>query len=135
MIAEETIRYDRAATALDWASVCRRLEAAIDGIVQRELRRFQPRLRTFTPDQQQAIQMSLGRIANKILDPVIRSLKQAVQQGDAGRITRICGLFDLAPLPLIQAREARSSGLQPVQDPGPSNREDSPKNGHFPGTG
>lgn len=107
--SEETIRYDRAAMALDLALVFRGLEAAIDVIVQRELRRFQHRLRNFAPDQKQAIQLSLRGMAYKILDPMIRSLKQAVQKGDMGKIARICGLFDLAPLLSVQAPEDDSA--------------------------
>lgn len=109
MIAEEKIRCDRAAMAPDSTLVFRGLEAAIDGIVHREVRRFQHRLRTFTPDQQQAIELSLRGMAYKILDPMIRSMKQAARQGDAGRIARICGFFDLAPFPLMQARDGDSA--------------------------
>lgn len=111
MFVEETIRCDRAAIELDSAPVFRGLEAAIDGIVQRELRRFQHRLRNFTPDQQKAIRLSLRGIAYKILDPVIRSLRQAIQQGDTGEIALICGLFKLPPMPLMQAREVGSAEL------------------------
>ena len=58
------------------------LQAAIDCIVEAELRRFQFRLRSLTPGQQQVLEVSLREIGIKNLDPVIRSLKRAVQQGD-----------------------------------------------------
>jgi hypothetical protein len=97
--------------ALDSAFAVCRLQAVMEGIVQKELRRFQSRLRTLTPDQWQAIQLSMQAIANKILDPVIRNLKQAAQQGDSQKIARICALFDLGPLPVMQVREDESSSF------------------------
>lgn len=105
ILVQETIRYHRRAMALDLAPVVRGLQAVMDGTVKKELRRFQSRLRTLTTDQREAIELSLRAIAINILDPVIRNLKQAAQQGDSQKIARICALFDLAPLPVLQARE------------------------------
>jgi glutamyl-tRNA reductase len=111
ILMQETICSHRRAMALDSAFAVCRLQAVMEGIVQKELRRFQSRLRTLTPDQWQAIQLSMQAIANKILDPVIRNLKQAAQQGDSQKIARICALFDLGPLPVMQVREDESSSF------------------------
>jgi glutamyl-tRNA reductase len=108
ILVQETIGQHRQAMALDVASAVRGLQTAMDAIVQTELRRSQYRLRTFTPDQQQAIRLLLRGIANKILHPAIRSLKQAAQRGDSESIARICELFGVAPLRLMQAREYES---------------------------
>lgn len=94
MIAvQETIRRDRQAIALDVALLVREFEGAIDRVVQAQIRRFDSRLRTLTPDQQQAIQAALRGIASRILDPVIGSLKQAARQSDSEKIARIRGLL------------------------------------------
>lgn len=90
------------------AAVVRGLQAAIDGIVQTELQRFQARLHTFTPEQYRVLQLSLSEIAIKILDPLIRSLKNAAYNGDSEKVARICALFKFAPLILVQAREDES---------------------------
>jgi hypothetical protein len=50
ILVQETIRYHGRAMALDFAPVVCGLQAMMDGIVQKELRRFQSRLRTLTPD-------------------------------------------------------------------------------------
>jgi Glutamyl-tRNAGlu reductase, dimerisation domain len=97
--------------ALDLAFAVCGLQTVMDGIVQKELRRFQSRLRTLTPDQWQATQLSLRAIAIKFLDPVIRNLEQAAQQGDSQKIARICALFDLASSPIMQVREDESSSF------------------------
>ena len=109
MIAEQkTIRYHQRAIPLDLTPVIRGLQAAIDGIVQAELRRFRGRLRTLSPDQHQALQLCLSEIAIKILDPLIRSLKQAAYNGDSEKVARILALFNSSPLLLVQAREDES---------------------------
>ena len=91
--------------------------AAMGAIAQTELRRVQSKLRMLTPDQQQAVQLLLRGMTNKILHPVIRNLKQAAQHGDPETMETICAIFDLAPLPQTQAREDESSSFsmdQPV---------------------
>ena len=108
IVAQKTIRYHQRAIPLDWAPVVRGLQMAIDGIVQTELRRFQARLHTFTPEQHRVLQLSLSEIAIEILDPLIRSLKNAAYNGDSEKVARICTLFKFAPLLLAQAREDES---------------------------
>jgi glutamyl-tRNA reductase len=108
IVAENRIGSHRRAIAIDSTSVVRGFQAAIDGIVQTELRRFQSRLQTLTPDQHQAVHLCLRAIAARILDPVIRSLKRAAHDGDSEKVARICALFNMAPLLLVQAREDES---------------------------
>jgi glutamyl-tRNA reductase len=115
ILVQETIRNHRRAMALDVAPAVRRLQAAMDAIVQAELKRSQYRLRTLTPDQKQAIQILLSGIANKLLHPAIRSLMQAVQQENLEAIERICALFGVDPLPLLLARENESNTFAPDQ--------------------
>ena len=79
---QETMGDYRRAIEPDVVPAISGLEAAIDCIVEAELRRFHSRLRSLTPGQQQVLEVSLREIGIKILDPVIRSLKRAVQQGD-----------------------------------------------------
>jgi glutamyl-tRNA reductase len=86
-------------TTLDVGPAISGFRAAIDGVVQAELKRFQSRLRSLTPGQQQLIELSMREIGIKILDPVIRSLKRAAQRGDWQGIVRLCELFDVVPLP------------------------------------
>ena len=111
IVAQKTIRYHQRAIAFDWAPVVRGLQMAIDGIVQTELRRFQARLHTFTPEQYRVLKLSLSEIAIKILDPLIRSLRNAAYNGDSEKVARICALFNFAPLILAQAREDQSISL------------------------
>jgi glutamyl-tRNA reductase len=111
ILMQETICSHRRTMALDLAFAVCGLQTVMDGIVQKELRRFQSRLRTLTPDQWQATQLSLRAIAIKFLDPVIRNLEQAAQQGDSQKIARICALFDLASSPIMQVREDESSSF------------------------
>jgi glutamyl-tRNA reductase len=94
-VVQEMIRYRRPAMALDVAPAVRGLQATADALVQTELRRFHSRLRALTPEQRKAIRPLLQEMANKILFPVIRSLKRAAEQGDSERVAMICTLFDL----------------------------------------
>jgi glutamyl-tRNA reductase len=111
IIVQDTIRHHRRAIAVDFAPVVRGLQAPIEAIVQTQLRRFQSSLRALTPDQLEAIEISLRAMANEILDPVFRSLKRAAQQGDSETIARMCALFDLPSLRLLQLREDGSSSF------------------------
>ena len=99
IVLQETIREYRRAIELDVVPVICGLQAAIDGMVQAELKRFHSRLRSLTPGQQQVIELSLREIGAKILEPVIRSLKRAAQRGDWQGIVRLCELFGVVPLP------------------------------------
>jgi Glutamyl-tRNAGlu reductase, dimerisation domain len=76
--------------------------------VQVELKRSQYRLRTLTLVQNQEVQIHLRGIANKLLHPAMRTLKQAAQQGNVEAIERICALFGVAALPLLQAKDNES---------------------------
>jgi glutamyl-tRNA reductase len=101
----ENIGCDRWEIALDVAPAVHALQTAIDTIAQAELRRFQSKLRTLTPDQREAVQLLVRGIAHRILHPVVSSLKQAAFKGDLEAVARICELFGVAPLPLRQAGE------------------------------
>jgi len=94
-VVQQIIRYHRPAVALDVAPAVSRLQMAADALVQTELRRFHSKLRALTPEQQETIRLLLKEIANKILYPVIGSLKDAAEQGDSERVARISSLFDL----------------------------------------
>jgi len=107
--AQHTIRHPRRAIPLDVALAVRGMQAAMDAIVRTELRRSQHRLRSLTPDQQQAIQLLLRGIANKLLHPAIRSLRQAAEQGDSETIAAQCEIFGVEPLPPTRAGEHESS--------------------------
>ncbi|HUN86451.1 MAG TPA: hypothetical protein VMU48_18875 [Terracidiphilus sp.] len=111
IVVQETISYHQRAMAIDVTPAIRGLLTKIDVTVQSELRRSRHRLRTLTPDQQQAIRLLMRGIANKILHPAIRCLEQAAQRGDSETIARVCELFGIAPLPLMQARENESRYL------------------------
>lgn len=114
IVLQETIRDYRRAIEFDVVPAISGLQAAIDGIVQAELKRFQSRLRSLTLAQQQVIELSLREIGIKILDPVIRSLKRACQQGDWQGIVRLCELFGEVPLLYMEDRTdaAGSSDLE-----------------------
>lgn len=109
IVVQEAIRYHQQAMALDIAPAVRRLQGAMEAIAQTELRRVQSSLRMLTPDQRQATQQLLRGMANKILHPVIRSLKQAAQNGDSRTMETICSIFDLTPLPQTLAGPDESS--------------------------
>jgi len=94
-VVEQVIRYHRPAVVLDAAPAVRRLQMAADTLVQTELRRFHSKLRALTPEQQETIRLLVKEIANKILNPVIGSLKEAAERGDSERVARIFTLFDL----------------------------------------
>jgi glutamyl-tRNA reductase len=109
IVAQEAICYHQRAMALNVAPTIRGLRAAMEAIGQTELRRVQSKLRMLTPDQQQATQLLLLGMTNKILHPVIRSLKEAAQHGDSETMETICAIFDLAPLPETHAGDESSS--------------------------
>jgi glutamyl-tRNA reductase len=111
IVAQEAICYHQRAMALNVAPAIRGLRAAMEAIGQTELRRVQSKLRMITPDQQQASQLLLRGMTNKILHPVIRSLKEAAQNGDSETMETICAIFDLAPLPETHAGEDESSSF------------------------
>jgi glutamyl-tRNA reductase len=111
IVAQEAIRYHRRAMALDVAPAIRGLRAAMEAIERTELRRVQSKLHILTPDQQRATQLLLRGMTNKILHPVIQSLKQAAQFGDLEKMEAICAAFDLPPLPQTQAAEDESSSF------------------------
>ena len=48
-------------------------------------------------------------VMNKLLHPVMKSLKQAAQQGDVEQMEAICAMFDLRPLPEILAEDQTES--------------------------
>lgn len=107
----ETIRDYGRAVELDVAHAVSSLQASINGIVQAELRRFQSRLHSLTPYQQQLLEESLRDIGTKILVPVIRSLKRAIQQGDWQGFVRLCELLGVVPLPHMEDLWRSLSGL------------------------
>jgi glutamyl-tRNA reductase len=111
IVAQEAIRYHRRAMALDVAPAIRGLRATMEAIAQTEFRRAKSKLNMLTPDQQRATQLLLRGMTNKILHPVIRSLKQAAQRGDSETMETICALFDLSPLPQTQAGEDESGSF------------------------
>ena len=99
IVLQETIRDYGRAVELDVARAISGLQASIDGIVQAELRRFQSRLHSLTPYQHQVLEESLREMGIKILVPVIRSLKRAIQQGDWQAFVRLCEFFGVVGLP------------------------------------
>jgi glutamyl-tRNA reductase len=113
IVAQEAIRCHRLATAPNVTPMIRGLQAAIEAMAQAEQVRAQSKLRLFTPDQQRAVQQLTRGMVNRFLHPVLRSLKQASEQGDVGRIEAIRAIFDLNPLPTAQADDQteRSTSL------------------------
>jgi len=112
VVGTEAIRYYRKSAALDVGPIIRELQAQADGMVQAELARTRCRLRSLTLDQR-ATELLFRGMMNKFLHPVIRSLKQAAEQGDPERTEAICAMFNLMSLPQAEAeeqaeREARS---------------------------
>jgi glutamyl-tRNA reductase len=96
---------------LDVAPTVCALQAAIDIVVRTQLKRYRTKLRALTPDQQQAVLLLLREIANKIIHPAILSLNQASQRGDVETIARICRIFGVAHLPLMQFRKDEPKSL------------------------
>jgi glutamyl-tRNA reductase len=117
IVAQEAICYHRRAMALDVAPAIRGLQAGMEAIAQTELRRVQSKLRMLTPDQEQAAQLLLRGMTNKILHPVIRSLKQAAQHGDSETLDTIYRIFDLASLPQSHPGEDESSSSATTDQP------------------
>jgi len=111
IVLQETLRDCGRASELDIASAISALRATIDEMVQAELKRFQSRLRSLTPSQRQAIEVLLREIGIKIMEPVIRSLKQAAEQGNWQEIVRLCVLFGVVPPPFMEARADAASSL------------------------
>jgi glutamyl-tRNA reductase len=109
IVAQEAIHYHRRIMALDVTPAIRGLRAAMDAIEKTELRRVQSKLRMLTPDQQRATQLLLRGMTNKVLHPVIWSLKEAAWHGDSEAIKTICSIFDLPLLPQTHTGEDESS--------------------------
>ena len=73
----EESHFRRQAEAPDVEPAIGRFQGAIDTIVQTELRRFQFRLRTLTPDQQQTIETLLRGIARELTARIRACLRRS----------------------------------------------------------
>jgi len=95
IVVHETIHYPYRRKAIDSSPVISALQGAMDAITCAEMRRFRSKLGSLSPEQKEAVQIVLHGIADKLLQPVIRTLNEAAKHGDSERIATVCRLFDL----------------------------------------
>jgi len=109
IVAHETIRCSHRPKAIDPSPAMRALQGTMDAIRCAEIRRFRSKLDSLSEEQKEAVQIGLHRIADKLLQPVIRRLNEAAKHGDSERIATVCRLFDRPPLSLLDTIIDRSS--------------------------
>jgi len=109
IVVHGTIRYPHRRKAIDPSPVISALQGAMDAIACAEMRRFRSKLDSLSPEQKEAVQIVLHGIADKFLQPVIRTLNEYAKHGDSERLAAVCRLFDLPPLSLLDTSIDRSS--------------------------
>ena len=109
LVVDETIRYLYRRKGIDPSPVISALQGAMDAITCAEMRRFRSKLGSLSPEQKEAVQIVLHGIADKLLQPAIRTLNEAAKHGDSERIATVCTLFDLPPMSLLDTSIDRSS--------------------------
>jgi len=116
IVAREAIRYHARAMAFDVAPASARLRATMEAIAQTEFRRAKSKLTMLTPDQQQATQLLLRGMTNKISPSGDPEPKAGRPAGDSETMETICALFDWL---LFRRRrlEKMSQALLPTNQP------------------
>jgi glutamyl-tRNA reductase len=104
IIAEEVLRFQRRAQALNAAPMIVDLQKTAEEMRQSELRRAQARLQSLTPEQQAAVEVLTRGLMNKFLHLPMQAIKAAALEADTVMLEVMRAVFNLPP-----AKEATNS--------------------------
>ncbi len=97
IIAEEVVRYQRRAQALNAAPMIVDLQNTAEEMRQAELRRAQVRLQSLTPEQQAAVEALTRGLMNKFLHMPMQAIKAAALEADTVMLEVMRSVFNLPP--------------------------------------
>jgi glutamyl-tRNA reductase len=95
IIAEEVLRFQRKAQALNVTPMIVELQNAVEDMRQAELRRAQARLQSLTPEQQAAVDSLTRGLMNKFLHMPMQALKAAAAEADTVMLEVLREVFGL----------------------------------------
>src|SRR5579862_9185364 len=95
IIAEEVLRFQRKAQALNVTPMIVNLQNTAEGMRQAELRRAQARLQSLTPEQQAAVEALTRGLMNKFLHLPMQAIKSAAQEADTVLLEVMRAVFHL----------------------------------------
>ncbi|HEY1965246.1 MAG TPA: glutamyl-tRNA reductase, partial [Acidobacteriaceae bacterium] len=97
IIAEEVLRFQRRAQALNAAPMIVDLQNTAEQMRQAELRRAQARLQSLTPDQQAAVEALTRGLMNKFLHMPMQAIRAAALDADTVMLEVMRAVFNLSP--------------------------------------
>ena len=110
IIAEEVVRYQRRAQALNAAPMIVDLQNTAEEMRQAELRRVQARLQSLTPEQQAAVEALTRGLMNKFLHMPMQAIKAAALEADTVLLEVMRTVFNLPP---VQEQTKAHAAAQP----------------------
>jgi glutamyl-tRNA reductase len=99
IVAQEAIRYQTLDKAINVGPIIRRLQEEVEMLAQKQLSRAASSLASLSTEEHRAMELALRSAMNKLLHPVILSLRQAAEVCDQEKIETICSLFSLETAP------------------------------------
>jgi glutamyl-tRNA reductase len=119
IIAEEVVRYQRRAQALNAAPMIVDLQNTAEEMRQAELRRAQARLQSLTPEQQAAVEALTRGLMNKFLHMPMQAIKAAALEADTVMLEVMRAAFNLPAVqeqgkPHVPAQPSAANAEEPV---------------------
>lgn len=96
IVAEEVLRFQRRAQALNAAPLIVELQNSAEDLRQSELRRAQARLQSLTPEQQAAVEALTRGLMNKFLHLPMQAIKTAALEADTVVLEMMRSIFHLS---------------------------------------
>jgi glutamyl-tRNA reductase len=115
IIAEEVVRYQRRAQALNAAPMIVDLQNTAEEMRQAELRRVQARLQSLTPEQQAAVEALTRGLMNKFLHMPMQAIKAAALEADTVLLEVMRTVFNLPPVQ--EQTKARAAAQPSAEEP------------------
>lgn len=117
IIAEEVLRFQRRAQALNAAPMIVDLQNSAEEMRRAELLRAQARLQSLTPDQQAAVEALTRGLMNKFLHLPMQAIKAAALEADTVMLEVMRTVFHLPPAQeATNARAAKQSVMADSED-------------------
>jgi glutamyl-tRNA reductase len=107
IIAEEVLRFQRKAQALNVTPMIVNLQNTAEELRQAELRRAQARLQSLTPEQQAAVEAVTRGLMNKFLHMPMQALKAAALEADTVMLEVMREVFHLPAAQELTQEQAR----------------------------
>lgn len=118
IVAEEVLRFQRRAHALNAAPMIMELQNSAEDLRQTELRRAQARLQSLTPEQQAAVEALTRGLMNKFLHQPMQAIKTAALEADTVVLEMMRSIFNLS--------SEQEQKAQRVEEPSPSTAAEEP---------